>query len=187
MEFRQHSYRLCDGELVLRPFTEADWESLHRWNNDPEVLYYAEGGDVTHRDMADVRHLYTSASQAALCFIIECEGAAIGEGWLQAMNLDRYLHGFPGKGCRRIDLMIGEKAFWGRGIGTRVIRLLSAFAFAQNADILFGCDVADYNPRSLRAFEKAGYIVYATIPQPSGSKAGVCYDLMLRREDYDNP
>ncbi|MHC5033963.1 MAG: GNAT family N-acetyltransferase, partial [Planctomycetota bacterium] len=87
--------------------------------------------------------------------------------------------------CRRIDLMIGTKGFWGRGLGTRAIRLLVELAFGrEKADAVFACGVGDHNPRSRRAFEKVGFEVYASIPQPPGSKATVIRDLLLTREAY---
>ena len=101
------------------------------------------------------------------------------------MNLERILQSYPEYDCRRIDLMIGEKALWGQGLGTEVIRLLSTFAFEEEkADRVFGCDVADYNPASLKSFQKAGYVIVAQRKQPDGKKAQCCYDLVLTPEGY---
>jgi len=181
---RGHTITLRDRELVLRPMTEDDWDLLYRWNSDPEVLYYAEGDDVTERSQEEVRGIYRSVSQTAFCFIIEHEGIPIGECWLQKMNLARILERNPGLDCRRIDLMIGEKHLWGRGIGTRVIRLLTAFGFEEEgADRIYG-EVDDHNPRSRRAFEKVGYVVEDTVEYPPGGKARCGYDLVITRETY---
>ncbi len=46
-------------------------------------------------------------------------------------------------------------------------------------------EIADYNPRSRRAFEKNGYMLAEALPQREGSKASVCYDVVLAREMYD--
>ena len=101
------------------------------------------------------------------------------------MNLERILQRYPAYDCRRIDLVIGDKALWGQGLGTEVIRLLSAFAFEkEGADLVFGCDIADYNPASRKAFQKAGYSVDAQREQLTGKKARYCYDLVLTREGY---
>jgi len=46
-----------------------------------------------------------------------------------------------------------------------VIRLLAAFGFEhERADLIFGCDIAEDNHASLRAFEKAGFQVDVYIP-----------------------
>jgi RimJ/RimL family protein N-acetyltransferase len=81
--------------------------------------------------------------------------------------------------------MIGEKTLWGKGLGSEIIGLLVGFAFEQEkADLVFGCEIADYNPRSLRAFQKVGFEVVETIQHPSGSKARIGYDVCLSREEY---
>jgi aminoglycoside 6'-N-acetyltransferase len=170
----------------LRPMTEADWDILLKWNNDPEVLYYAEGDDVTSRPLEEVQELYSMVCAHAFCFVIEVGGQPVGECWLQEMNLDRILDQYPHEDCRRIDLMIGEKDCWGQGIGTATIRLLTGFGFErQGADRLFGCDVAEYNVRSRRAFQRAGYDIVATNEQGPGCKARLCYDLALTREAFE--
>jgi RimJ/RimL family protein N-acetyltransferase len=168
--------------------TEDDWPLLLRWNNDPDVLYFAEGEDIRSRTMTDVQEMYRHISQHAFCFIIEHDGQPIGECWLQEMNLERIRGACPDQDCRRIDLIIGEKAFWDQGIGTEVIRLLCGFAFTQErTDCVWGCDIADYNPRSLRAFQRNGFQIVNELPQPPGAKAQLCYDLRLTAEEAGTP
>jgi RimJ/RimL family protein N-acetyltransferase len=104
------------------------------------------------------------------------------------MNLERILQRYPDQDCRRIDLMIGEKTLWGKGLGTRTIRLLTRFAFEQEkVDYVFGCDIADYNPRSQKAFQKAGYQIATRIEQSLGSKAQYLYDFVLSQAAYSTP
>jgi RimJ/RimL family protein N-acetyltransferase len=172
-------------KVQLRPLTENDWDLLEKWNRDPDVLYYAEGDDVAAYGPEKVRQIYRSVSQEAHCFLIEADGKAIGECWLQQMNLPRVLRMFPGLDCRRIDLMIGEKEYWSRGIGTVAIRLLTGYAFIdENADIIYNPDIADYNIRSLKAFQKAGYRVVGETMQAPNAKAQKTYDLALTGDEY---
>lgn len=168
---------------MLRPMTERDWDILLKWNSDPDVLFFTEGDDVDSYSLEQVQDMYRHTSQNALCFIIEVDGSPIGECWLQQMNLERILRKFPGLDCRRIDLMIGEKVYWGQGFGTEVIRLLTSFAIKQaGADLVFGCDIADYNIASRKAFQKIGYRIDAEITQPPNNKARYRYDLVMKRE-----
>ena len=177
-----HTITLRGERLTLRPMTEDDWDTLLRWNSDPDVLYYAEGDDVSSYNLDEVQGIYRHVCENAFCFIIEVEGAPIGECWLQRMNLQRISDVYPGQDCRRIDIAIGEKAYWGRGYGSEAIELLVEFGFeVEQCDLIFACDVADYNPRSRRAFEKAGFRVCSVNPQPPGMKAAVCVDLRIER------
>lgn len=179
---REHAVTLSDGRVTLRPTMEDDWDTLLRWNNDPEVLFFAEGEEVTSRTLAEVQAIYRGVSQSAYCFMIEVGGAPVGECQLQRMNLERCLARYPGKDLRRIDITIGEKHLWGQGIGTTALRLLVRFAFdREDADAVFGADVADYNPRSRRAFEKAGFVLDAVYPTPAGAKAGAVNDMVVWR------
>jgi RimJ/RimL family protein N-acetyltransferase len=78
----------------------------------------------------------------------------------------------------RVDLTIGERTFWGRGYGTRAIRLLTRLAFEQGADAVFAVDVADYNVPSRRAFQRAGFRVDAEVDVPQPAKARRVHDLV---------
>jgi RimJ/RimL family protein N-acetyltransferase len=186
MELREHGIHLSEGPLHLRPMTEDDWDLLLRWNNDPEVLYYSEGGDKTSWSLADMQAMYRGVSQHAYVFVAELAGRPIAECWLQEMNLERVKVRFPGQDVRRIDLMIGEKALWGQGWGTRIIGLLTRFAFdGCGVDLIYEPEVGGHNPRSRRALEKNGYVVDQEIAQPVGAKAPVDYDMILTRQQYE--
>jgi RimJ/RimL family protein N-acetyltransferase len=163
--------------------TEEDWDLLLVWNRDPEVLYFAEGDDVESYTLLEIQDIYRGVCENAFCFIMTVAEHPIGECWLQRMNLERILKRYPASDCRRIDLMIGEKVAWGHGYGTEAIRLLTDFAFIQEkADRVFGCGIADYNPASLRAFQKNGYRTVTQIAQPPSHKAKTCTDVMISRD-----
>lgn len=184
MKIREHNISLKGEKVLLHPMTEDDWDILLKWNNDPEVLYFSEGDDITSQTLERVQQKYRSVSQKAFCFIIEVDNIPVGECWLQEMNLERILKKYPGKDCRRIDLMIGEKQFWEKGIGIDVIATLTRFGFEdEKADYICGCDVADYNPRSQKAFKKNGYYVVEKIALPPGSKGKFDYDFIISRDE----
>lgn len=176
-----HNVTLKDGNLVLRPMSDNDMDLLVAWNSDPEVLYYSDGNDVSFYSAEDVISIYSTVSQAAYCFIIVYDDMEVGECWLQVMNLDRIKAVFPGLDCRRVDIMIGNKQFWGKGIGRKTIKLLVDYGFkTENADAIFACNVADYNRRSRKAFESIGFEVFNIIDCPENSKANHEYDLIIR-------
>ena len=184
-KLHQHDVTLHGNGVVLRPMTEDDWDVLVRWNSDPEILWLSEGDDVQSYSLAEVQGIYRSVSKTAFCFIAEVGEHSVGECWLQQMNLQRVLDRYPGKDARRIDLMLGDKALWGQGYGTEMIRLLTRFGFEREcADLIFGCSIADYNARSLRAFMKNGYRIDSSIRQPAGMKAQFEQDVVLSREEY---
>jgi len=175
MELRTHEIVLCGDRILLRPMTESDWDILIVWNSDPDVIFFTEGTRTPYSP-EDIKGIYEETSQNAFCFVIEYQGRAIGECWLQRTNIEALLKRHPNMDSRRIDLMIGEKDLWGKGLGTDVIHTLTRFGFErERADIIYGVASCD-NPRSWRAFQKVGYRIEA---ERDGD-----YDMMLTRREF---
>jgi hypothetical protein len=85
---------------------------------------------------------------------------------------------------RRIDMCIGEKAFWNRGIGTKFIGMLVDFAFCgEHVDILH-CFCEDYNIRSRRMWEKHGFTRILEVPLPQPQKGKWEYHYRLTRKEF---
>ena len=160
-----HDVVLYGDSVTLRPMTEDDWGLLISWNNDVEVMENVDSDGFTPRSLSEIQSIYRWISTHAYCFIIEADGRAIGECWLQRMNLQRIVDQQPGKNLWRIDLMIGVKELWGRGYGSEAIRLLVEFGFGRvRADAIFGL-VSGGNTRSMRAFKKCGFKLLEDTPE----------------------
>ena len=186
---RTHDITLYSGgdvDIVLRPLCDEHLPLLYRWCADPEVLYWTEGGTADTKlsyDPDTVQAIYGGVSQHALCFLVEAAGTPIGECWLQKMNLPEVIAMYPdGLDVRRIDMSIGEKSWWGRGIGTRFIGMLVDLAFCgEHADVLH-CFCEDYNHRSRRMWEKHGFslALCEELPQPQKGNHQLHYRLTRR-------
>lgn len=180
-----HQLALREGDVRLRPLTEKDWARLIGWNNDPEISYLVEGETLPARAREEVRDLYRTVSHTGLLFIIEVANRPVGECWLQKVQEARLLTRFPGHDLRRIDLLLGDKTFWGHGYGPRVIRLLTQLAIAQGADGVFGVAIAQDNVRARRAFEKIGYAP-ASDTATSAEEMPPAHDLVLWRTAWSS-
>ncbi|NLG25761.1 MAG: GNAT family N-acetyltransferase [Clostridiales bacterium] len=181
-------YGGCGSGLVLRPLTDEHLPLLYKWCADPEVLQWTEGG-TDDRNLSygpdTVRQIYGGVSQAAHCFLIEYGGAPIGECWLQQMNLPdvRAMYAHP-LDVRRIDMAIGEKQYWNRGIGTEMVGMLADFAFCgERVDVLH-CFCEDYNVRSCRMWEKHGFTRVLSEPLPQPQKGRWQYHYRLTRAEF---
>ena len=180
-----HDITLFAGCITLRPMSDNDFNILLKWNNDAEVLYFCEGDEIESRSLESVQGLYGYVSKIAFCFIIEYEGFPIGECWLEEMNLDNIIRKYPNLDLRRIDIMIGEKNFWNKGIGTKVIERLVKFGFLdQKADMIFYMP-GDYNTRSIRVAEKLGFILVEKIRNEDCKKGEYDYIMAIKKEDYN--
>jgi len=56
-----------------------------------------------------------------------------------------------------VGLSIGERQNWGKGYGTEMMNLMLQFAFLEVNLQRVTLTVFDYNPRAIRAYEKAGF------------------------------
>jgi len=172
-----------DIDIVLRPLCDEHLPLLYKWNADPEVVYWADTGNVESFSEEDVRDIYSTIN--GFCFLAEADGVPIGDFWLQRMNVPDVSEKYPGRDLRRIEAFIGEKEYWGRGLGSTIVGMLIDFAFnGEHADMLY-CFAADYNVRSQKMFLKLGF-------QPCGEsdagedslRAKVEYHYRLTRQEF---
>ena len=170
---------------MLCPLSDEHLPYLYKWNSDSEVLYWTEGEDIESYPPEIVHQIYGGISQNNLCFALKVNDEIIGECWLQKMNLPdvKKMHADDAD-LRRIDMSIGEKSYWGHGIGTLFIGMLVKYAFeCEHVDVLH-CFCEDYNIRSRRVWEKNGFqLVFAEeIPQPHKGK--LQYHWRLTKDEY---
>ena len=173
-------------KIVLRSLADADLPNLYRWNADPEVLYWAEGEDIQKYSPEDVEGIYGWISQNNLCFAIEVNGETVGECWLQKMNLPHVKAMYADDlDVRRIDAMIGEKVFWGKGIGTHFVGMLIKYAFENEQVDVLHCLCEDYNRRSCRVFEKNGFTLILTERFTEPHRGQFQYHWRLTKDEYN--
>jgi len=176
-----------DYDIAMRPLSDEHLPFLYKWSADPEVLYWTEGGEDIERcyDANTVHAIYGGVSQSALCFLIEVNGEAVGECWLQKMNLANVIAMYPDStDVRRIDMAIGEKKMWGKGIGTAVIRMLVDYAFTGEHVEILHCFNEDYNPRARCVWEKLGFSLVLSEDLPQPQKGKLQHHFRLTRNEF---
>lgn len=147
---------LCfrEGELVyIRKLREEDVDDRYtRWVNDQEVTEFMRTGTFPS-DMDDVRNYVSEKNEAddilMLAIVTTEDHTHVGNIKLGPID---WIY-------RRAELsiMIGEKDYWGQGIGTDAIRLTAEYAFNKlNLHKVFaGC--YSNNQGMIGAFENAGF------------------------------
>ena len=182
---RRHDVTLRGPRLLLRPLTENDWAPLLAWNNDPEVLAWAEEDEIESRSLDEVQRIWRAISVNAHCFLMELDSEPVGECWLQRMNLERLVARHPGEVVRRIDIAIGVPSLWGQGLGREAVGLLLDFGFhRERVDVIYAC-VDTGNVRSRRMFASLGFEVGAESNSAAGSSADAELDMMLTRSNFE--
>jgi RimJ/RimL family protein N-acetyltransferase len=85
-----------------------------------------------------------------------------------------------------IGIGIGERGYWGKGIGTEVMRIIARYAFEELGLYRLTLNVFAYNTRAIRAYEKVGFVIEgraAEVLHREGRRWDIVY-MGLLREDW---
>lgn len=162
-------------DIGFRPLTDADLPTMHRWLNEPGVVRWWEGDDVSWE--AVVRDYGSARGDGTEHHLSVVDGEVVG--WIQCYEVGDWPEEAAGwwalgldDPAGGIDYLLGDPAQRGRGLGSAIIR-------AYVADVCFGrhphwrqvcADPLDANPASWRALEKAGFRCLGTLPSPHGDE-----------------
>jgi len=58
-----------------------------------------------------------------------------------------------------VGIGLGQKEDWGKGYGTDAMKIILRYAFTELNLRRVSLDVFEYNPRGIRSYEKAGFVV----------------------------
>ena len=143
------------GNIVnLRSLTVNDaGEEYMNWLNDPEINQYLESRYSSH-SIDDIRKFISSVStenNAILGMFDLKNNTHIGNIKLGPINTKHQR--------ADIGLLIGNKSYWGKGIATEAIALVTTFAFDELklAKVTAGCYAN--NIGSQKSFFKNGFII----------------------------
>lgn len=150
---------LDGGDLRLRPVrVPDDVATATRWYHDPEVLRFSEGEGTPPYDAPMVERMFRDMSTRCEVYIIEVRTPS---GW-HAIG-DAAL-------CRTAGtpIVIGDRAYRSRGIGTAVLRLLINRAKALGWPDMVVKGVFVSNDRALRLYQRAGFRVTGRVADEAG-------------------
>ncbi len=144
---------LTTEPLVLREFTEGDWQAVHEYASDSEVVRYMEWGPNTEKETRDfIRRAMASYGEKPrhdyqFAVVLKEEDRLIGACGLHVSNPDHQ------------EAWIGycfNRHHWGKGYATQVARRLLTFGFDELRlhRIFATCD--PQNKGSVRVLEKVG-------------------------------
>ena len=159
---------LQDGNVRLRPAVLPDDIRLAvPWYQDPEVLYYSEGGASPY-DADKVEKMYKHLLGKGELFIIEIRQA---DQWLAIGDAALCTDCLP--------IVIGDGKYRSQGIGKKVLGLLIRYAQSQGRDKLRVNGVYTFNERSRRLYESFGFVATETYADADGNEL-IRYELALR-------
>ena len=143
------------GDIRFRPIEKEDLKTLHRWENDFELIMYSRSKPINFVNMTQLEKLYEEwvKDKKHLRFIVELRTHA-----KEALGIARLQLGTWGN-VRTADVgtYIGKKALWGKGLGRQITVALLEIAFNQlNADRCEAWSV-EFNRRAHKSLEACGF------------------------------
>lgn len=142
--------------LALRPVTVADIDDEYvRWyvNDDGHLDYFSGSGRIFDRETLVADRAQGLADGRWFYYVAETGGQRIGT--VRIGPIDRR--------NRTSDLvcLIGNRAFVGRGYGSKAVALASALAFDAHDIRRLHSGMYETNQASIRAYVKAGWFIEA--------------------------
>jgi len=144
---------LSGSKIYLRPLERSDLnENYLSWLNDPEVTRYLETGTfpTTSEDLEKFYARVTGSPAEVIFAIVDRKSHEhIGNAKLGPIN---WVH-------RRamFGILIGDKRFWGKGVGEEVTRLMVKYAFERLNLNRIGLAVFEEHTAGVRCYEKVGF------------------------------
>ena len=144
--------RLETGRLILREFAESDWQAVHGYASDPEVVRYMVWGPNTEEATRGfIQHALTCQQEQPrrncdLAVVLKADGRIIGGCGIYISN--------PNNREGEIGYIF-HRDFWGRGYATETARAMVALGFERLGlhRVFATCD--PQNVASARVLEKA--------------------------------
>ena len=148
---------LVSKRIILRSMTLDDVDAkLIEWLNSPIVCRYLEVRGTPVSELSQREFVSEKIKSPSEYYFLVMNSLKLGIG-TASLSWDKK------NGKATIGLMIGDRDYWGKGLGTEIIEALCAFAFDNLGVRKIVAGVLEPNKASLRAFIKAGFSVEATL------------------------
>ena len=139
-------------KMILREIEEGDLNSIVKWRNDPAILRwlfsYSPLSEVKQRKWYE-KYLNDDTQQT---FIIELKEEKTPVGTIGLTSID-----YKNQKAE-LTIIIGEKEYWGQGLGEEALNLLATFAFNEmNLRKIKTFTFSD-NEKSIKLYENCGFV-----------------------------
>lgn len=142
---------------------------LRQWLNSEHIKDYWQ--ETEDDEELKKKFLETLPNRSVFSFVIKKDHAPIG--YIQYYNAKKVGGGWweqEPQGSFGIDLMIGNANYYGRGLGSVIIKEFITFIQAREPSLRsIIIDPDPKNLRAIRAFEKAGFVAESEIQTPGGT------------------
>lgn len=145
--------RLEGANIYLRELTSDDASQKYcDWLNDSEVNEFLQTNSATTKDLEDYIAQKNKSEDSLLLGIFWKEtNEHIGNIKLEPIN---YNHSYA-----TIGILIGNKGYWGKGVGTEAVNLVVDYAFKQLQLNEVRLGVLAVNAKAINLYKKCGFYI----------------------------
>ncbi len=145
----------------LAPLQRQHATCFYSWLRDPEVIEYSLSTFQTLKTTQQIDHWFAATLAQENCLNLGIyateNNALIGYAGLASISSTNH--------SAEYFIFIGEKAFWGKGIGTAVTKQIVSIGFTSHHLNRIMLTVSEPNTGGLRAYTKAGFVVEGRLRQ----------------------
>lgn len=154
LELKNELREFFSEELVFRPISNTDIETLRLWRNKEENrTKFIYNGIISQEQQINWYESYKSKDND-LMFIVSEESSGILFATASLYNIDyTNLSGEFGR------IMIGEDGYKARGIGAKITSVIVNYAFEELNLAIVCLEVFSDNISAIRTYQKAGFVV----------------------------
>ena len=178
--FRSEKLRL----VAMNPETDA--VLMNKWRRDTEYARLLDSDPVRLFNTAEnkkwIEKMQKAESFNGIEFMIYAlpEDKPIGFVGLDGISWHN--------GVSWVGIGIGERDYWGKGLGTEAMQMVARYAFEELGLYRLTLNVFSYNKRAIRAYEKVGYKVEGEVRE-AVHRDGKRWDVLfmgLLQEDFEH-
>ncbi len=169
-------------QVYLRPYApETDAAKVHQWFNDPEVTHFMVTGRYPTTELQARALLEAQVrSEEHVVFVVVDSATEKPLGLVGLYDMDMVVR------KAEMRIIIGEKEYWGKGVGTEAVELITYYGFdrLQLNKVYLG--VMEENIKAVKAYEKAGFAHEGVLKDDlfRNSRYYDCVNMALLRKDY---
>jgi RimJ/RimL family protein N-acetyltransferase len=160
--------------VKLAPLHPEQAACFYEWLRDPEVIEYSLSTFQTLQTTAQIDRWFAATLQQQNCLNLgiytEQTNTLIGYAGFSGISTTNH--------SGEYFIFIGEKAFWGQGVGTAVTKQVVSLGFTHLHLNRIMLTVSEANAGGLKAYAKAGFCVEGRLREAC-CRRGVFHDKIV--------
>lgn len=149
---KSKNFFLEGKKVILRPYVKTDIQRWYEWFNDEKVTYYMDQRrfpNTYEKQSRYLKKMFNNSSDLQLAIVYKKDNQLIGTVGLHQID---YINGNAD-----ISVIIGERKYWKKGLGSEAVCLMVRHAFGSLNLNKLTAGMAEENKYSYLLFVAIGF------------------------------